>query len=433
MGDSTGVSGSLGGEIFLGGKKCQESNISDSDNTRDRGKIISGAIGAYGDSLSVASYACMTFIYCSTPNSEFLDPKKKLEIESWLEDSKIVDPLVSSDDVEYFDTFPALGELGYHEWLLKYPKPSWVKAKIRTENLNNIKISCMIGHFLKREAYINLESPINVMSKQHYKWIMSKGIESRQKPSNPARGDGVAGIKRRRHDLSSDGVRNLAMASGRGRLKSGSRIIYVATSSGFQSDTVIIIDIYSTVVASPNACEMWKAIEKLKTGVNQLMFEDIETNLYGSLEITLHEDGESLNSITIGFTDMNELCPIIRGTGYDHQRAVNVAGARENVGTPVVQKSGIQCYNCKEYGHDQADWIGLIMMDESVDQELVAPYMYMAQLQEVTPVPVDNSGPIFDDEPTHKVYSNITIDYWDILFMIRAQDDRMKPDDLDQK
>ncbi|GKB51224.1 gag-pol polyprotein [Tanacetum coccineum] len=32
-------------------------------------------------------------------------------------------------------------------------------------------------------------------------------------------------------------------------------------------------------------------------------------------------------------------------------RAVNVAGARENVGTPVVQKSGIQCYNCREYGH----------------------------------------------------------------------------------
>ncbi|GJS33831.1 ATP-dependent DNA helicase PIF1-like protein [Tanacetum coccineum] len=32
-------------------------------------------------------------------------------------------------------------------------------------------------------------------------------------------GDGVAGIKRRRRDLSSDGVRNMAMASGRGRLK----------------------------------------------------------------------------------------------------------------------------------------------------------------------------------------------------------------------
>nr|GEX50130.1 hypothetical protein [Tanacetum cinerariifolium] len=33
------------------------------------------------------------------------------------------------------------------------------------------------------------------------------------------RRDGVTGIKRRRHDLSSDGVRDLAMASGRGRLK----------------------------------------------------------------------------------------------------------------------------------------------------------------------------------------------------------------------
>ncbi|GJR89040.1 hypothetical protein Tco_0213051 [Tanacetum coccineum] len=33
------------------------------------------------------------------------------------------------------------------------------------------------------------------------------------------RGDGVAGIKRRRRDLSSDDVRDLATASGRGRLK----------------------------------------------------------------------------------------------------------------------------------------------------------------------------------------------------------------------
>nr|GEV03236.1 hypothetical protein [Tanacetum cinerariifolium] len=42
---------------------------------------------------------------------------------------------------------------------------------------------------------------------------------------------------------------------------------------------------------------------------------------------------------------------INKGTGYDNQRVVNVVGVRENVGTQVVQKSGIQCYNCKEYGH----------------------------------------------------------------------------------
>ncbi|GJT62602.1 integrase, catalytic region, zinc finger, CCHC-type containing protein [Tanacetum coccineum] len=127
---------------------------------------------------------------------------------------------------------------------------------------------------------------------------------------------------------------------------------------------------------------------------------------------------------------------INRGTRYDNQRAVNVVGARENVGTLVVQKSRIQCYNCKEYGHvsrecqkpkrvkdaayhkekmllckqeeaevqlnaEQADWKD-DTDDESEDQELEAHYMYMAQIQEVTPDPVDNSRPIFDDEPMHK-------------------------------
>ncbi|GJW70468.1 retrovirus-related pol polyprotein from transposon TNT 1-94 [Tanacetum coccineum] len=189
---------------------------------------------------------------------------------------------------------------------------------------------------------------------------------------------------------------------------------------------------------------------------------------------------------------------INRGTGYDNQRAVNVAGARENVGTPVVQKSGIQCYNCKEYGHvsrecqkpkrvkdaayhkekmllckqeeagvqlnaEQADWKD-DTDDESEEQELEAHYMYMAQIQEVTPDPVDNSGPIFDDEPMHKVQnnndnynvfamenehpeqpessndiylteqgdSNITIDSSDICYD-RAQDDQDETDDLDQE
>nr|GEY19022.1 hypothetical protein [Tanacetum cinerariifolium] len=36
---------------------------------------------------------------------------------------------------------------------------------------------------------------------------------------------------------------------------------------------------------------------------------------------------------------------------YESQRSGNVAGARETVGSSMVQKSRIQCYNCKEYGH----------------------------------------------------------------------------------
>nr|GFC50798.1 hypothetical protein [Tanacetum cinerariifolium] len=36
---------------------------------------------------------------------------------------------------------------------------------------------------------------------------------------------------------------------------------------------------------------------------------------------------------------------IHRNVGYENQRNGNVVGARENVGSSVVQKSEIQCYN----------------------------------------------------------------------------------------
>ncbi|GJS87849.1 retrovirus-related pol polyprotein from transposon TNT 1-94 [Tanacetum coccineum] len=240
-------------------------------------------------------------------------------------------------------------------------------------------------------------------------------------------------------------------------------------------------DIYSTVDACPNACEIWKAIEKLKQG-ESINVQDLETNLFGSLENSHHgmfllqlqpewqrsqqstrNKGKAIVTSSASTydlepatvtddeemskeTEIDKLMALIslsfkkiykptnnnlrtssntsranqdnsprinRGTGYDNQRAVNVAGARENVGTPVVQKSGIQCYNCKEYGHvsrecqkpkrvkdaayhkekmllckqeeagvqlnaEQADWKD-DTDDESEEQELEAHYMYMAQ------------------------------------------------------
>ncbi|GJR81269.1 hypothetical protein Tco_0152054 [Tanacetum coccineum] len=250
-------------------------------------------------------------------------------------------------------------------------------------------------------------------------------------------------------------------------------------------------DIYSTVDACPNACEMWKAIERLKQG-ESINVQDLETNLYWEFGKFTSWDGESLESYYSRFYKMmNELvrnkCQIsnhkvnvqfllqlqqewqrfvtlvkqsqelksvsyhklydipkqhqnevyeIRaerqaydemskekeidklmalislsfkkiykpinnnlrtssntsranqdnssrtsgGTGYDNQRAVNVARAREIVGT----------------------------------QELEAHYLYMAKIQEISPDAAANSGPIFDAEPLQKVQyddDNYDIDY----------------------
>ncbi|GJZ09727.1 retrovirus-related pol polyprotein from transposon TNT 1-94 [Tanacetum coccineum] len=324
-------------------------------------------------------------------------------------------------------------------------------------------------------------------------------------------------------------------------------------------NTNVVLKQLQKVDACPNACEMWKAIERLKQG-ESINVQDLETNLYWEFGKFTSRDGESLESYYSRFYKMmNELvrnqCHVTnhqvnvqfllqlqpewqrsqqstrnrgkaivtssaptydpepatvteddemskekeidklmalislsfkkiykptnnnlrtssntsranqdnsprinRGTGYDNQRAVNVIGARENVGTPVVQKSGIQCCGKLEGGlNNDTD-------DESEDQELEAHYMYMAQIQEVTPNPVDNSGPIFDDEPMHKVQNNndnynvfaienehperpessnhiylaeqgdtkITIDSLAICYN-RDQDDQDDTDDLDQE
>ncbi|GKE01426.1 integrase, catalytic region, zinc finger, CCHC-type containing protein, partial [Tanacetum coccineum] len=94
---------------------------------------------------------------------------------------------------------------------------------------------------------------------------------------------------------------------------------------------------------------------------------------------------------------------INKGTGYDNQRVVNVAGARENV---AYHKEKMLLYKQEEaevqLNAEQADWKD-DTDDESDDQELEAHYMYMAQIQEVTPDPIDNSGPIFDAKPLHKL------------------------------
>nr|GEV65488.1 hypothetical protein [Tanacetum cinerariifolium] len=66
-------------------------------------------------------------------------------------------------------------------------------------------------------------------------------------------------------------------------------------------------DIYSTVDACPNVCEMWKAIERLKEG-ESINVQDLETNLFWEFRKFTSLDGESLESYYSRFYKlMNEL------------------------------------------------------------------------------------------------------------------------------
>nr|GFC78540.1 hypothetical protein [Tanacetum cinerariifolium] len=70
----------------------------------------------------------------------------------------------------------------------------------------------------------------------------------------------------------------------------------------------------------------------------------------------------------------------------------------------MVQKSGIQCYNCKEYGHIARECQKPKRAKDAAyhrEKMLLSHYMYMAKIQEVSPDAVD-SGPIFDKEPVQK-------------------------------
>ncbi|GJR32661.1 hypothetical protein Tco_1108893 [Tanacetum coccineum] len=150
-------------------------------------------------------------------------------------------------------------------------------------------------------------------------------------------------------------------------------------------------DIYSIVDACPNACEMWKAIERSQQATKNKGKAIVNSSdpIYDQEPATITEDDEMSKEKDRANQDNSPR--INRGTRYENHRVVNIAGARENVGTQL--------------NAEKVDWKDDID-DESDDQELEAHCMYMTQIQKVSPDAADNSGPIFNVEPLQKVQNN---------------------------
>ncbi|GJS80677.1 retrovirus-related pol polyprotein from transposon TNT 1-94 [Tanacetum coccineum] len=109
-------------------------------------------------------------------------------------------------------------------------------------------------------------------------------------------------------------------------------------------------EIYSTVDACQTAQEMW---ERPSKGFNKQQHKLDEVSYHKLFDI-LKQYQKEVNELRAERKArmLNLLALNDNQTGqFGNQRAVNVAGARETVGGQVVQQSGIQCFNCKEFGH----------------------------------------------------------------------------------
>ncbi|GKA14159.1 hypothetical protein Tco_0693805 [Tanacetum coccineum] len=149
------------------------------------------------------------------------------------------------------------------------------------------------------------------------------------------------------------------------------------------------------MVAEDDALSKEKEIDKLMDLIS-LSFKKIYKPTNNNLRTSSNTSrGNQDNTLRIN-----------RGTEYDNQRVVNVAKEQSiNVKDEAYHKEKMILSKQEEarfqLNVEQADRRD-DTNDEHDDQELEAHYMYMAQIQEVTPDTADNSGPIFDTEPLKK-------------------------------
>ncbi|GKA10609.1 hypothetical protein Tco_0690042 [Tanacetum coccineum] len=92
------------------------------------------------------------------------------------------EPDAGEQEVEYFDTLPTRSELAYHKYLMYGPIPLiFLRNPIIREGCpSNLKIPCNIGHVHVEKAYIDYNSPLNIMTRMMDNWIIRRKLDPRE-------------------------------------------------------------------------------------------------------------------------------------------------------------------------------------------------------------------------------------------------------------
>ncbi|GJT75024.1 integrase, catalytic region, zinc finger, CCHC-type containing protein [Tanacetum coccineum] len=160
-------------------------------------------------------------------------------------------------------------------------------------------------------------------------------------------------------------------------------------------------DIYSIVDACPNACEMWKAIERLKQG-ESINVQDLETNI--PQQAATRNRGKAIVNSPLSAYDQ-EPAMVTKIDEMSKEKEINKLMTLISLSFKKIYKPTNNnlrtSSNTNRENQDNTPKINSVTgddtNDEPEDQELEAHYLYMEKIQEVTPG-MSNNGEEADQD-----------------------------------
>ncbi|GJV21196.1 hypothetical protein Tco_1370216 [Tanacetum coccineum] len=136
------------------------------------------SLGSFERSVLVPQSSSTKLVCTNRDNGDVMF----IEIVKKYDDSHEEEPKAVEHEVEYFDIFLTRSELGYHKYLMCGPIPSiFLRNPIITEGCpSNLKIPCNIRHVHVEKAYIDPNSPLNIMTRMMYNWIMRRKLNPKE-------------------------------------------------------------------------------------------------------------------------------------------------------------------------------------------------------------------------------------------------------------